>query len=531
MNEPPKRVPLQIHRRLGAIVACAALLGCGPPSRPPPRAVEVTCPSPAGPLLRGITALGAGGGKSCAVVNGGVACWGIGEGGRLGDGFEERRLRPVLVPGIRDIVEVIPGDDATFARARDGSVWVWGPNGRGDFGDGSPDYHIAWTPRRIAEWGRIKTLRSDIPTCAVSIGGEVLCAGRPRFRSMGEDPAAPGNRAARVPGIAGAIQVAAGGGFTCALLRGGEVRCWGMGDDGQLGDGGSEDRAAPVRASEVRGAVEIAAGTDTACARIGDGTVQCWGKSLGGRDSEQHAERWSSPVEIQGVEGALQIAVGLNHACAVVRDGTVRCWGEASYDGQLGDGTEDTTPDAARRVLCVEGAAQVAVGMNHACALLRDGTAKCWGSSRYGAIGDGTLEDRKIPVAVLDAVPPEPPADRCPAGTAYKEGPGEDPKNEGSASWCERPDGTREGLYVGRWPSGQKLQEGHYAAGARHGSWKQYYEHGAIVNEGAYEHGEPAGVWTAYSLRHRFAFATCFDRGKRIWQVSDEAEMKRRSCP
>jgi hypothetical protein len=58
-----------------------------------------------------------------------------------------------------------------------------------------------------------------------------------------------------------------------------------------------------------------------------------------------------------------------------------------------------------------------------------------------------------------------------------------------------------------------------------------YYEHGDIVSEDTYVDGLPHGVWVAYSLHHRWSFATCFDHGKRIWQLVDRAEAARRSCP
>jgi alpha-tubulin suppressor-like RCC1 family protein len=39
---------------------------------------------------------------------------------------------------------------------------------------------------------------------------------------------------------------------------------------------------------------------------------------------------------------ALALAAGSSHACALLTDGTVRCWG-ANYSGQLGDGTTTFT--------------------------------------------------------------------------------------------------------------------------------------------------------------------------------------------
>jgi alpha-tubulin suppressor-like RCC1 family protein len=92
------------------------------------------------------------------------------------------------------------------------------------------------------------------------------------------------------------------------------------------------------------------------------------------------------------------VAAGANHSCAVMADGTARCWGR-NQAGQIGDGTlVNRTSSVA--VSGLTGAMSIAAGANHTCARLSTGAVKCWGSNAFGQIGDNTTTMRKTPVAV-----------------------------------------------------------------------------------------------------------------------------------
>lgn len=76
---------------------------------------------------------------------------------------------------------------------------------------------------------------------------------------------------------------------------------------------------------------------------------------------------------------AVQVDVGRGYACAVLADGTVRCWGSNQWKVVTEDEAGDSFPWAAR-IKGVEGAVQVATAGEAACALRRDGTVQCWRS-------------------------------------------------------------------------------------------------------------------------------------------------------
>src|SRR5439155_1702140 len=85
---------------------------------------------------------------------------------------------------------------------------------------------------------------------------------------------------------------------------------------------------------------------------------------------------------------------GLSHVCAV--------WGR-NIEGQIGDGTT-TSSSTAVRVGGITGAVAVSAGILHTCALLANGTVKCWGAvgpnNDFGQLGNGATTGSSTPVTV-----------------------------------------------------------------------------------------------------------------------------------
>ena len=71
-----------------------------------------------------------------------VICWGLATSFRLGDAYfvgdpMDRRTRPVSVRTLPWVSAVEAGGGHSCAIDRDGEVWCWGQNGRGQLGDGA----------------------------------------------------------------------------------------------------------------------------------------------------------------------------------------------------------------------------------------------------------------------------------------------------------------------------------------------------------------------------------------------------------
>jgi alpha-tubulin suppressor-like RCC1 family protein len=87
--------------------------------------------------------------------------------------------------------------------------------------------------------------------------------------------------------------------------------------------------------------------------------------------------------------GVAAISAGGSHACAVVQDGTARCWG-SGIAAELGIGI--ALPQAHPvTVPGLSGVAALAPGGEFTCALMADQTVDCWGDQIWGELGNGTI--------------------------------------------------------------------------------------------------------------------------------------------
>ena len=251
-------------------------------------------------------------------------------------------------------------------------------------------------------------------SCIMLTGGTVKCWGYNLYGQLGNGTLGSGTDSPTpvdVSGITTAASIALGAYHSCALLTDGTVKCWGRDHKGQLGNGDetTADSATPVDVSGITTATSLAPGGSQpnyhSCALLTGGTVKCWGSGyygqLGNEITGTTADS-ATPVDVTGITTATSIAVGGQFSCAVLTDGTVKCWGENIY-GQLGNGT--TTPQTSTTPVDVSGittATSIALGHAHACALLTDGAVMCWGYNDKGQLGDGTSEtQRSEPVFAL----------------------------------------------------------------------------------------------------------------------------------
>jgi alpha-tubulin suppressor-like RCC1 family protein len=191
----------------------------------------------------------------------------------------------------------------------------------------------------------------------------------------------------------------------------GRVHAWGANHGYELGLlhtielGDDETPASATVTTEVQiggVAAQLAVGDGFACVRLDDGGVRCWGANEHGQLGQGHTEPVGddeAPQQVPTLElgaAAIDIAAGAQHACAVLQDGSVRCWGRGQA-GQLGHGDiesigDDELPIDVAEVDLGAAAVEIVAGGMHTCALLESGSVRCWGRAQEGQLGRGDVE-------------------------------------------------------------------------------------------------------------------------------------------
>jgi Regulator of chromosome condensation (RCC1) repeat len=383
-----------------------------------------------------VTALAAGGGHVCALLSDRtVRCWGQNASGELGSGvYDGGRVDPAQTPGptrvagLAGVSQIAAGGygsgfGTTCAAASDAGVSCWGSNGDGVLGiglppDGGPPPAQSFAPLPLALDAVEGLALGGFFGCALVSDGGVACWGDDSQNELGRTLDAgsfdPAPRA--VPISAGASAVATGKYHACALLQDQSVECWGAADHGETGEVFDGGVASPRKVAGLT-ATEVTAGEVSTCAITTSGGVVCWGGDQygqlgrGATDASAVAvDPVPEPVALPLGAIALHIASSVGSTCALLSDHSVWCWGDNAY-GELGTGS--AIPGFSGLPAQVQGlvnVVQIAAGPGSwtVCALLQEGSVRCWGSNDADQLGVDTSGDagpdegpHPVPVQVL----------------------------------------------------------------------------------------------------------------------------------
>ncbi|HHZ98457.1 MAG TPA: hypothetical protein EYN68_02630, partial [Candidatus Marinimicrobia bacterium] len=326
---------------------------------------------------------------SCALLdNSSVKCWGRNQYGQLGidntttmgDNSGEMAVLPTVNLGTgRTATAIAVGGNHSCALLDNASVKCWGLNDSGQLG-----INFFRTYPNILRMGNISGDMAVLPTVNLGTGHTATA-------------------------IASNVRTD----HTCAILDNASVKCWGINDYGQLGidnttnmgdNTGEMDVLPSIDLGTGRTATAIAAGGYHSCAILDNASVKCWGRNntgqLGIDNTTDMGDNTGEMAVLPTVNlgtgrTATAIATGWYHSCAILDNASVKCWGYNTYamlgighnrnmgdnTGEMGDNLPSIDLGTGRT------ATAIAAGTNHSCALLDNGSVKCWGYNASGQLG------------------------------------------------------------------------------------------------------------------------------------------------
>ena len=184
----------------------------------------------------------------------------------------------------------VESSDHTVALSESGKLYTWGPNTKGQIGNGTTT--VAFTPTQITAVDRYN-------------------------------------------------KIASGNAFTLALDSEGRLWSWGANNAGQLGDGTTTDRSIPEMVGGNTAFREIYAAKDTAYAIDTTGRLWAWGANTAGQIGDGTVTNRNKPTVVETSQTWSRLAVSLENNTVLGMDtaGWLYSWG-ANTNGLLGNGTD-----------------------------------------------------------------------------------------------------------------------------------------------------------------------------------------------
>ena len=204
-----------------------------------------------------------------------------------------------------------------------------------------------------------------------------------------------------------------GGNAHSGAIRPDGLYTWGRNNFGQTGLGVVSDPRkdlnvdqhpfTPAMVTTDTQFVSLAFGQNTTAALASDGTIWAWGDGSHGQlgqgvaGNNLNEDDSATPVQVPGITDAVAVVRGYNQTLVLHADGTVSAFGENKY-GQLGDGTTENRDMPVKPA--VSNIVQLASGGSFSLAVDADGRVWSWGQNNYGQLGLGTEEHTSTPTQI-----------------------------------------------------------------------------------------------------------------------------------
>lgn len=201
--------------------------------------------------LAQVKAIAAGNGHGLALLkNGTVWGWGKNDRGQVGNDIADDTIvyTPQQVPTLHDVVDIAAGNKYSLALKNDGTVWAWGDNSNCQLGSTLSDTPIL-IPTRVKNIPSIVDISGGYNHClALTDNGRVVSWGDNSYGQLGNSgaPLNKGLFAEDATNLNNVCAISAGSYISAAVTNDDSIWVWGRNDSGQLGIGSFVNQKGPA---------------------------------------------------------------------------------------------------------------------------------------------------------------------------------------------------------------------------------------------------------------------------------------------
>ena len=345
--------------------------------------------------------LSVGSDNSIAIKNDGTLwTWGGGAYGQLGNGTSSgSSIVPIQISTLDTWKSVSAGSTTSFAIRNDGTLWAWGYNSGGMYGNGTTTQSNV--PLQIGtgtDWKEISA--NSFVVLAIKTDGTLWGWGYDAgwgVTGSGTNTAHP--TATQLGTSTNWKQISAGIYCCAAVQNDGTLWAWGNNANGQFGNGTNALSYVPLQIGIGSTWKQVSAARSAIMAIKTNGSLWVAGSNQGGEFGNGTNTGSANTFTRIGTDSNwAQVNNGFASTIALKTNGTLWGWGQNS-SGVLGIGSTTTTYTPTQI-----GTATIWVqGMNFnfvSGGVQIDGTLWMWGQNGYGQLGNNTIIGSTVPVDI-----------------------------------------------------------------------------------------------------------------------------------
>lgn len=288
--------------------------------------------------------ISAGSYHSLAIKNDGTLwAWGSNNSNSLGIGTGNQIIinTPTQIGIDNNWQKISAGEYNNLAIKNDGTLWAWGSNAFGEVGNGTVNVIVS-NPIQIGsdtDWQSIQTCYNF--SLAIKNDGTLWAWGINSSGQFGNGTTTDSNVPIQIGTDNTWVSIAGGVGYGLGIKSNGKLYGWGSNDLGQLGNGTNIGNLLPVQIGIENDWSKIYAGNFFAAYTVmaikNNGTLWGWGNNGNGQVGVTIPSTVLSPRQIT-TSIWQSVSVGEAFTMGIQSDGSLFTWGWDGY-GQLGNGS------------------------------------------------------------------------------------------------------------------------------------------------------------------------------------------------